>query len=109
MATTFNKRNEYESLILGKVEEIKRLCHMHKIPMFITVCVENTKDKTVYEKEMISASTCRYELIDDQIAKHVNVSLGFNTIQPSQEEIFDMDEALVDYIEEEGEEDFDDE
>ena len=71
--------------------------------MFITVCLENTETQSVYEKEMISSATCGYELTDDQIAKHVNVTLGFDTIQPSQELSIDMDDAYTEYIEGENE------
>ena len=96
MNTIFNKRTEYESLIEEKVMELKKLCHIHRIPIFITVCVENTADKTLYEKEMISAATCGYEIADDQIAKHVNVTLGFDTIQPSSDMDIDMDDVGID-------------
>ena len=105
MNTVFDKRNEYTALIADKVMEIKRLCHIHKIPMFITLCVENTESKSVYEKEMISAATCGHELTDDQIVKHVNVSLGFDTVQPSQELSIDMDDAYTEYIEGENKND----
>ena len=103
MSTVFNKKAEYNSLIADKVTEIKRLCHIHKIPMFITLCIENTDSKSVYEKEMISSATCGYELSDDQIVKHVNVSLGFDTISPTQELSIDMDDIYADHIE--GDED----
>ena len=107
MNTPFNKRKEYESVIEEKVIELKKLCHIHRIPMFITVCIENSANETMYEKEMISAATCGYEMADDQIAKHVNVSLGFDTIQPSSEMVLDMDDVNVNYIQEEGEDDDD--
>ena len=104
MNTIFDKREAYKSLIAEKVIELKKLCHIQKIPMFITVCVANTEKSSVYEKEMISAATCGYELSDDQIAKHVNVSLGFDTIQPSSEMILDMDEVEISNYLDEGEE-----
>ena len=107
MNTTFNKKKEYGDLIADKVADLQRLCHMHKIPMFITLCVENNSKKTEYVKEMVSAATCGIELTDNQIAKHVNVSLGFDTIQPSADATLDMEDVDVDYIEDdsgEGEE-----
>lgn len=104
MTTLFDKRKEYEALVMEKVIELKRICHMEKIPMFITVCVENTANETIYEKEMVSAATCDYDLTDDQIAKHVNVSLGFDTLQPSVEDALNMDDMEFGYIEEEGDE-----
>lgn len=99
MTTPFNKREIYESLLEEKIIELKRLCHMEKIPMFITVCLENNENGTTYEKEMVSAATCDFDLADDQIAKHVNVSLGFDTIQPSVEEDFDMEDVDLEYVE----------
>lgn len=105
MTTNFNKRNVYEEKVKEKVIEIKKLCHLYKIPMFFTACLENSEKATVYEKEMVSASTCGYALTDDQIAKHVNVTLGFDTVQPSSETVLDMDDIEVNYISEEEEED----
>ena len=98
MSTPFNKNSEYKTILADKVMELKQLCHMYKIPMFVTVCVKNTEEKTIYEKEMISAATCGYELTDNQIAKHVNVTLGFDTVQSTPEMDFDMDDVGGDYI-----------
>ena len=105
MDTKFDKREDYDLLIAEKVAELKRLCHLQKIPMFITLCVANTDTEAVYKKEMISAATCGYELSDDQIAKHVNVSLGFDTVPPMSDRDSDTDEIEVDDYIEEGEED----
>lgn len=105
MSTIFDKREAYDSLIVEKVTELKKLCHLQKIPMFITLCVANTETETVYQKDMISAATCGYELDDDQIAKHVNVSLGFDTVLPSSDMVSDMDEVEIDDYVEDGEDD----
>ena len=99
MNTPFNKSNEYKTLLADKILDIKKICHIHKIPMFITVCVVNTENESIYEKEMISAATCGCELADNQIAKHVNVTLGFDTVQHTPEMTLDMDEIGSDYIE----------
>lgn len=106
MNVTFNKKKEYDELIAPKVEELQRLCHIQKIPMFITVCVENDDKQTEYIKEMVSAATCGFELTDNQISKHVNVSLGFDTIQPSADATLNMEDIDIEYIEgnNEGEE-----
>ena len=105
MDTIFDKRESYDSLIAEKVTELKKLCHLQKVPMFITLCVANTEEGAVYQKEMISAATCGYEISNDQIAKHVNVTLGFDTVPPLSDRNSDTDEIeITDYIEE-GEED----
>ena len=98
MSTPFNKYNEYQSLVLDKVMELKQICHLCRIPMFVTCCVKNTETESIYEKEMISAATCGHELADNQIAKHINVTLGFDTIQHSSEMTLDMDDIGSDYI-----------
>lgn len=109
MTTEFNKRAEFDALLSEKVSELKRICHMHKIPMFVTFCIENNEKESVYEKEMISCATCGFELTDDQIAKHVNVSLGFDTIQPTSALIMAIDDLEPSYLDEEEEGDYDDE
>lgn len=105
MSTSFNKSNEYKSIVAAKIMELKQLCHMYKIPMFVTVCVRNTDEKSYYEKEMISAATCGYELTDNQIVKHVNVSLGFDTVQSTPEMTLDMDDIGSGYVTNNGGED----
>lgn len=106
MITPFNKNHEYKAFVADKVMELKQICHMYKIPMFITVCTKNTEEETCYEKDMISAATCGYKLTDNQIAKHVNVTLGFDTVQSTPEMVLDMEDIGSDYIKNnEGEED----
>lgn len=100
MENGFDKRRVYKEQIEAKVIELKQLCHMQKIPMFITLCLGDDGKETFYEKEMVSPMTCNYKITDDQIAKHVNVTLGFDTIQPSSEIMLDMDEIEVNYIKE---------
>ena len=100
MKMDFDKRKLYEEQIESKVIELKQLCHMHKIPLFISLCLANNAQETIYEKEMVSSATCNYELTDDQIIKHVNVTLGFDTIQPTSEAVLEMDDMEVNYIEE---------
>lgn len=104
MEANFDKRGIYKEQIEAKVIELKQLCHMEKIPMFITLCLANNEKETFYEKDMVSPTTCNYRLTDDQLVKHINVTLGFDTIQPSSEVTLEMDDIEVNYIEEKEEE-----
>ena len=78
----FNKESVYDNEIAELVEQIKRICSREKMPMFITVCTQNSKDGTVYRNDMISAATHNVALTDDRIPRFVNVTLGFNTVPP---------------------------
>lgn len=94
MLTDFDKRDNYKDILEDKIMEIKRICHREKLPMFITVCVKNDESGTEYEKEMVSAATCNLSLKNDQIAKMVNVTLGFDTIQPTETLVVDSEDLL---------------
>ena len=89
MSTYFDKTDNYKSILEDKILEIKRICHREKLPMFIAVCVKNNETETVYEKEMVSAATCNLDLKDNQIAKMVNVTRGFDTVQPTTPFVLD--------------------
>lgn len=96
MSNDFNKTDIYKEILEEKILEIKRLCHREKMPVFISVCVKNDENETIYEKEMVSAATCELKLKDDQIAKMVNVTLGFDTIQPTGVTEIEAEDLIAD-------------
>lgn len=81
--TEFNKEAFYNEEIEKKIIELKQLCNRENLPFFVAVCVKNDKNETEYKKDMLTAQICEVELKDDIIPKLVNVTLGFDIIQPT--------------------------
>lgn len=81
--TEFNKEEFYNEEIEKRIIELKQLCNREKIPFFVAVCVKNDKHGTEYKKDMLTAQICDVELKDDIVPKLVNVTLGFDIIQPT--------------------------
>ena len=73
MTTEFNKRAELDALLSEKVSELKRICHMHKIPMFVTFCIENNeKAKALFIKAMEDDQKTYDELTAILFEEHYN-------------------------------------
>ena len=83
--TNFNKEEFYNEEIEKRVIELKQICAREKLPMFICICTQNDKNGTIYKKDMISPTTHGIELKENLIPKFVDVTLGFETVQPRQD------------------------
>lgn len=53
----YNKQSVYEEKIAPIIKELKNECYLEKMPMFVSVAVENTPDTTRYEHNVVLAST----------------------------------------------------
>lgn len=84
MFTEFNKEDLYNKELLEKVYELKLLCNQYRMPMFISICVENDSKGTKYISEMVGSYSNDVKLKNDLIPKYVNVLNGFDTV-PKQE------------------------
>ena len=80
--TKFDKEAFYNEEIVKRVFELKQICAREKIPMFISFCVKNDKSGSFYKHDMISPGPHEIEIKDNLFPKFVNVTLGFDTIQP---------------------------
>ena len=80
--TVFDKEDVYTNEIEQKVIELKQLCNRERLPFFIAICTKNDEHGTEYKKEMLSAVTQEVRLKEDLIPKFVNVTLGFDIVQP---------------------------
>lgn len=73
----------YQAELKSKIEDIKLICAMHKLPMFITVCTKNNEEESIYMTEVVGSFSNGVQLKDDRIPKHINVMNGFDTILKS--------------------------
>ena len=89
----FDKTEEYENHVLDIVNKLRTECSKRGMPMFVSVCVKNTPDKTVYKNEMISAVSSDITLHDDKFVDFTNVINGFITVP--QREKFELNEDYM--------------
>lgn len=90
MVTEFNKKKEYDKNIKEKVEEIKKICNNLDIPCFMTFCVENSEEGSVYQTEYLSPGQKQQQLKRNRFADYVNIMNGFITTPYNQEDTFDV-------------------
>ncbi len=85
-STPFDATEVFKSKIEPKIDEIIKLCTVFKIPIFITACTKNTASKSSYENYAVTADTRELVLADDNIQKHMCITLGYDTIYRAEEE-----------------------
>ena len=90
----FHKTKTYNSNIQKKILELKMLCKKEGIPFFFAACIENDRNDSQYELEMLSAEICETKLSKDWISKFVDITLGFDAVPPSAPVEIDMDIAF---------------
>ena len=76
----FDKKEEYEKEIEAKARKVVELCERHGIPCFFTACITNDEHGSSYKNEGNLCGSRGFHLTDDQITKHLSVSIGFDTI-----------------------------
>ena len=53
----FNKKDVYTDKIEPLINQLKKACNLEKMPMFITVAVQNGPKGTEYKSDMILSSS----------------------------------------------------
>ena len=92
-----NVKNIFEEELRKRVEGIINTCSMYGIPCFMTFCVSDSEEEGSEFRNFIYGSVSNgIKLQDDQIAKHINVANGFETIPPQATPDFGMFDNLSD-------------
>ncbi len=95
----YNKINEYKKTIEPIIQKLKIECNVEKLPMFVTVAVENNEKETIYESHAIYASS-DLKLTNNKIGRLLLLSNDFKTEPP--EHIKECIRMLQDYIDQNG-------
>lgn len=77
----FDKKAIYKTQIEPIIHELKRVCNLEKMPMFVTVAVKDNGSETEYKNEMVLASSGRH-LADNRIASILLKLNGFELDLP---------------------------
>lgn len=77
--SNFNNTEIFHNEVESKLNDIKTLCLMYKIPCFFAFAIENNDEKTTYLSELLSAGAQSITLKDNKFPDLVNVMNGFGT------------------------------
>lgn len=77
----FDKKSCFEKEVHDRLRSLTATCGIYKIPFFYTACVANTKNNgTEYVSGVVGPYGRELVLVDDRIARHIDVLLGFEII-----------------------------
>lgn len=88
----FDKREEFEKECKPLLDRLRLMCSLYDIPFFWTACVKNNDEKSEYINELVGNASRGINLKDDQIAKHISVCLGFDTVPKNDNIVIDLEE-----------------
>ena len=88
--TEYKSSKEVQNVITKKMNELLELCQIYKLPMFVSVAIENNSENTVYKNCMFGGRVHEIILSDDQIQNHILVANGFKAVPPREEIIMDF-------------------
>lgn len=94
----YDKKKEFDEFIKPKLTEIKKLCMIHDVPFFFTVCVKNDENDSLYMSDMYSGLAKGLNLTKDYFPNLAKVMVGFDTAMPHEKMIFEPDELNTDFI-----------
>ena len=74
--TDYDATSIYKSMISPHLEEIKKVCKLHRIPFFFSCATSNKNGKTVYENEGNPTGSNDIYLYDDMLERYLLVTCG---------------------------------
>ena len=77
-----------------KLTDLLEFCQGNKIPVFATVCISNSKEKTEYENIVYGNMSHNIELKDDRIRKHILIAKGFDAVPARDSLTINLSEVL---------------
>lgn len=74
------------------ISQLKEMCYMKRIPMFMAFVESNSEETTNYVYEILTGNTCDMTLADDKLIDFSNVINGARVIFESDLDSIDTDE-----------------
>ena len=93
--TAYDRREQFEKIILPSVQEIMSLCSSMGIPAFMTFAVANSDEGTIYERRIVHA-IAKQDLKDDALAALLLKLNGFDYTYP--DDIQDAIQLISSYL-----------
>lgn len=91
----YSKKKEYDREIKELVKTLLLRCDKHKIPIFISLAVEDDGRDTKYVTEMLSAANLGVSLKKDNLVKFALVTSGFDVVPERKAPIYEQELEVV--------------
>lgn len=78
-------------MVAPLLEQARKYCVTYGIPFFSCCCVADNGAESSYENIMVSPTALHIKLCNNQIAGHINVANGFDTVLPHSGEGFSLE------------------
>lgn len=92
----YSKKKEYDMEIKELVKTILLRCDKHKIPVFISLAVEDDGRDTKYVTEMLSAANLGVSLKKDNLVKFALVTSGFEVVPERRAPVYEEELEVLD-------------
>ena len=97
--TIYNKQAVWDELCAPVLHELVILCSIHEIPLFVTACIRNDRNGSLYVNDMVNPDVRGIVLKEDHIPKHLAVMCGYDVCLPDKSgeipQMEDMDEIFL--------------
>ena len=94
--TDFNKEDIFHSQVEPLLNDLKKICKVHKLPFFCAFATANNKKGTSYQYDGVLTGSCGIELTNNQFENFLMVCRGAK-LQPLGA-INEFDAETMDYI-----------
>ena len=90
--TKFDKQKIFETKCKPHMQKFADCCKSYGIPFFVSACISNTKDGSMYATDAQLPDLCGVVLQDDKITSHLKINQGYEAKIPGPEFVIDMDQ-----------------
>ncbi len=89
MEDYFEKEEVYKSKVEPLLKEVKKICMTEKLPLYVSILVENQEKGATYVDEYISAESLGLKISDHRHADYIRVNAKIpNTLEDAEDVIF---------------------
>lgn len=82
----YDYKEVYEEEILPHIKEVMRVCRQYRIPVFLTIPIQNKENETTYETEILTPGSEGICLYQDNIRKIVMVQADIEQLAIQEED-----------------------
>lgn len=73
----YDHTHDYENEVAPIIAELKRVCNINRIPMFVCVAPKNTPDGATFKSDVLSPAQFDLKLKENYFSDFINVLNGF--------------------------------
>ncbi len=75
----YDRTHDFENEVAPLLQELKRVCNINRIPMFVCVATKNTPEGATYKSDILSPAQFDLKLKENYFSDFLNILNGFAT------------------------------